>query len=141
MKMEDRLASRMEISKVLLYLVDHGDQKIFSQVVQVCKMFKSQLFVLFVLEDSRISKLATLTHEKVDTIRQRIEEEGWEMLYLVEDEAVDHGVRTSLHLEEGQVLKAIKKFVEAYDIQMLLMRRREETKKVFISANVPVIGL
>jgi hypothetical protein len=137
---KDRIL-RLEISRVLLYLVDHSDQKIFSQVVQVCKMFKSQLFVLFVLEDSRISKLATLTHEKVETIRQRIEEEGWEMLYLVEDEAVDHGVRTSLHLEEGQILKAIKKFVEAYDIQMLLMRRREETKKVFISANVPVIGL
>lgn len=131
----------MEIAKALLFLVDNTDQKIFPQVVQLCKTFHSQLFVLFVLEESRISKLATLTHEQITTIRQRIEEEGWEMLYLVEDEAVEQGVRTSLHLEDGLAMKVIRKYIESYNINMVLLKRREETKKIFISSPVPVIGL
>jgi len=131
----------MQIAKALLYLVDATDQKVFSQVVQLCKTFKSQLFVLFVLEENRISKLASLTHEKITSIRQRIEEEGWEMLYLIEDEAVDQGVRTSLHLEEGLTMKVIKTYVESYDINMVMLKRREETKKIFVSSLVPVIGL
>ena len=134
-------ADNMQIAKALLYLVDATDQKVFSQVVQLCKTFKSQLFVLFVLEESRISKLASLTHEKITSIRQRIEEEGWEMLYLIEDEAVDQGVRTSLHLEEGLTMKVIKTYVESYDINMVMLKRREETKKIFVSSLVPVIGL
>ncbi len=131
----------MNLSRVLLYLVDNSDQRIFSQSIQLCKFFKSQLLVLFVLEEHRISKLASLTRENTKTIRQRIEEEGWEMLYLVEDEAVENGVRTSLHLENGLATNVIKKYVENYKIDLVLVRRREETKKIFVSSPAPVMGL
>jgi len=63
------------------------------------------------------------------------------MLYLVEDEAVESGVRTSLHMENGQVPRVVKKYLENYKINLMLVRKREETKKIFVSANVPVIGL
>ncbi len=131
----------MNVSRALLYLVDNSDQKIFSQSIQFCKFFKSQLFVLFVLEEHRVSKLASLTREDIRTVRQRIEEEGWEMLYLVEDEAVENGVRTSLHLENGLATNVIKKYIENYKIDLVLVRRRDETKKVFVSSLVPVMGL
>ncbi len=131
----------MEVSRALLYIVDNSDQKIFSPVIQLCKFFKSQLFVLFVLEEHRISKLASLTREHTKSIRQRIEEEGWEMLYLVEDEAVEQGVRTSLHLENGLATNIIRKYVENYKIDLIIIKKREETKKVFVSAPAPVIGL
>ncbi|MCX7995406.1 MAG: hypothetical protein N3A65_06515 [candidate division WOR-3 bacterium] len=131
----------LEFNRVLLYLVDNTDRTISTPVIQLCKIFKSHLFVLFVLEEHRISKLASLTRENIELTRQRFEEEGWEMLYLVEDEAVENGVRTSLHMENGQVTRLIKKYVENYKINLILVRKREETKKIFVSAAVPVMGL
>ncbi len=131
----------MEFPRTLLFIVDNTDQQIFSQAIQFCKFFKSQLFVLFVLEEHRIAKLASITHEHIDSIKRRIEEEGWEMLYLVEDEAVENGVRTSLHMENGLVIRVIKRYLENYKINLILAKKREETKKIFVSSPVPVIGL
>jgi|UniRef100_A0A7V3RHU1 hypothetical protein len=130
-----------EFSRALLYIIDNTDQQIFTPAIQFCKLFKSQLFVLFILEEHRISKIASMTRENIDSIRQRIEEEGWEMLYLVEDEAVENGVRTSLHMENGQAMRVIKKYLENYKINLILVKKREETKKVFVASPVPVIGL
>lgn len=139
--METKEFSHLELNRVLLYIVDTTDQSIFTPAIQFCKLFKSQLFVLFVLEEHHVSKLATITHEKIELIKQRIEEEGWEMLYLVEDEAVENGIRTSLHMENGQVSRVIKKYLENYRINLILVKKREETKKIFVSAAVPVLGL
>uniref|UniRef100_A0A7C6AFH9 Universal stress protein n=1 Tax=candidate division WOR-3 bacterium TaxID=2052148 RepID=A0A7C6AFH9_UNCW3 len=139
--METKEFTPLEFPRILLYIVDNTDQAIFTPAIQFCKLFKSQLFVLFVLEEHRISKLASITHENIESIKKRIEEEGWEMLYLVEDEAVESGVRTSLHMENGQVPRVVKKYLENYKINLMLVRKREETKKIFVSANVPVIGL
>jgi hypothetical protein len=127
--------------KTLLYLVDNTDQKVFSPAIQFCRSFKSQLFVLFVMEEHRISKLASLTRENARNIRERIEEEGWEMLYLVEDEAVENGVRTSLHVEDGQATRIIRKYVDNYKIDLVMVKKRDETKKIFVSSPVPVMGL
>ncbi|MGQ9663966.1 MAG: universal stress protein [bacterium] len=131
----------MVFARALLFIVDNTDQQIFTQTIQLCKFFKSQLFVVFVLEEHRIAKLASLTHEPIDLIKRKIEEEGWEMLYLVEDEAVENGVRTSLHLENGVVTRVIKRYIENYKIDLILVKKREETKKIFVSSPIPVIGL
>lgn len=131
----------MDFPRALLFIVDNTDQQIFTQAIQLCKFFKSQLFVLFVLEEHRIAKLASITHKHIDSIKRRIEEEGWEMLYLVEDEAVENGVRTSLHMENGLVTKIIRRYLENYKINLILTKKREETKKIFVSSPVPVIGL
>jgi Universal stress protein family len=131
----------MRIKRLLVYLHDPADKMIFDQVVKLCHTFESQLFVLFVLEEGRISQVARMTREKNEIIRQRIEEEGWEMLYLVEDQAVESGVRTSLHMEEGSPAGVIKKYVENYAIDALIVKRRDETKKLFLSSTVPVIGI
>jgi hypothetical protein len=131
----------MEFPRVLLYITDNTDQSVFTPTVQLCKFFKSQLFALFVLEEHRISKLASITREPVDSIQQRIEEGGWEMLYLVEDEAVENGVRTSLHMENGLATRVIRRYIENYKINLVLIKKREETKKIFVSCPIPVIGL
>lgn len=131
----------MQLERILLYVGDSTDQKVFPQAVSLCRTFNSQLFVIYVLDEHRIAKLASLTRENAETIRRRVEEEGWEMLYLAEDEAVDSGVRTSLHLENGQAMRVLKRFIDQYGIQAVIARKRDETKKLFVACSVPVIGL
>ena len=131
----------MKFKKVALLLTENTDQQIVSQAVQLCKKFKSNLFVLFVIEPQKVSRLASLTHQKVETFHQKIEEEGWQLLYLVEDEAVEKGVWTSLHLENGAITSMLKKYVKAYEINIVMVKKKDETKKVFVSSPVPVVGL
>lgn len=131
----------MTVKRLLVFLYDAGDKEIFKTVIQLGRFFSCQLLALYVLEEHRVAQIARLTREKNETIRQKLEEEGWEMLYLVEDEAVAGDVRISLHLEEGTPLSVIKKFVDHYEIDALVLKRRDETKKLFTGSPVPVIGL
>ncbi len=131
----------MKFKKIILVLTEGSDQQIVSQAVQLGKKFKSKLFVLFIIEPQKISRLASLTHQKAETFHREIEEEGWQLLYRVEDEAIEKGVWTSLHLENGTLTNIVKKYVEAYEINIVIMKRKDETKKVFVSSLIPVIGL
>ena len=131
----------MKFKKVVLVLTEDTDQMIISQAVKLCKKFKSKLFVLFIVETNKVVRLARLTHQKTDILDQEIEEGGWKLLYLVENEAVENDVWTSLHLENGNPMNVIKKYIEAYDINIVFMKRKDETKKIFVSSPVPVIGL
>jgi hypothetical protein len=131
----------MEFKKFLLMLTGDTDQTILSAAVQVCKNLDGKLFVLFVIEPNRISRLASLTHQKVKLVYDKTEENGWQLLYLVEDEAVENGVWTSLHLEEGSLLDIAKRYVDIYRIDALLIKRKDELKKLFVSSTIPVIGL
>ena len=131
----------MKFKKTLLVLIHDTDQQILTQAVQLCKNFRSKLFALFVIEPSKISRLASLTHQKIDTLHKKIEEEGWRMLYLVEDEAVENGVWTSLHLEDGNMMNIIRKYIESYNINIIFTEKKDETKKIFVSSPIPIIGL
>ncbi|MDH4210355.1 MAG: hypothetical protein OEV79_02785 [candidate division WOR-3 bacterium] len=131
----------MEFKKFLLMLTGDTDQTILSAAVQLCKNLSGKLFVLFVIEPNRISRLASLTHQKVKVVYDKTEENGWQLLYLVEDEAVENGVWTSLHLEEGSLLDITKRYVDTYQIDALLIKRKDESKKIFVSSTIPVIGL
>jgi hypothetical protein len=131
----------MEFKKFLLMLTGDTDQTILSAAVQLCKNLDGKLFVLFVIEPNRISRLASLTHQKVKLVYDKTEENGWQLLYLVEDEAVENGVWTSLHLEEGSLLDIAKRYVDIYRIDALLIKRKDELKKLFVSSTIPVIGL
>lgn len=131
----------MEFKKFLLILTGDTDQTILSAAVQICKSLAVKLFVLFVIEPNRISRLASITHQKVKVVYDNTEENGWQLLYLVEDEAVENGVWTSLHLEEGSLLEITKRYVETYQIDALLVKRKDEFKRLFVSCTIPVIGL
>ena len=131
----------MDFKKLLLVLTGDADQSILTDAVQLCKDFKSKLYVLFVIEPDRVSRLASLTHQKVKVVHKKTEEDGWKLLYLLEDEAVENGVWTSLHLEDGNMLKVTNRYVEAYEIDTLLIKRKQESKKIFASSSIPVIGL
>ncbi len=131
----------MEFKNLLLLLTDDTDEEIISPCIQFCKIFRCRLFVLFIMEPFRISRLASLTHKKTNELHKTIEEQGWKLLYLVEDEATENDIRTSLHHEEGNMIKLIKNFVENYTIDALILRKKEATKKVFVASPVMVIGL
>jgi hypothetical protein len=130
----------MKLKKAVFVLTDPADQQVADAVIQLCKRFKSRLFVLFVVETGRISRLARLTHRKSDNLRKKIEDEGWQALYLIEDEADEKGVWTSLHLEDGNATNIMKQYIDAYNFDTVFMKRKEETKKLFVSSSVPVIG-
>lgn len=131
----------MKYRKVLLLLTDMMDQAVIGEIVQLCRKFKSKLYVLFVLDSKKISRLSSITQRTYSVLHKEIEEQGWQLLYLVEDEALQQSVWTSLHLEEGVMVSAVKKFIEAYAIDCLMLRRSEETKKLFVPCSVPIIGL
>jgi len=77
----------VKFKKVLLVLTNDANLQILTHVI---KNFQSKVFVLFIIESSRISRLASLTHQRVANFHKRLEEQGWRMLYLVEDEAVEN---------------------------------------------------
>lgn len=131
----------MNFNRSLLILTEDADQSVLSIAVQFCKNSGSRLFALFVIEPDRISRLARLTHQKVKVVHKKTEEDGWKLLYLLEDEAVENGVWTSLHLEEGNLLQMTNRYVDAYEIDALLIRKKEGSKRIFVSCSVPVIGL
>ncbi|MGB3479345.1 MAG: hypothetical protein WBB67_09310 [bacterium] len=133
--------SKMKLKKAIFVLTDSNDQHVAESAIQLCKKFKSKLFVLFIIETGRISRLARLTQKKSNMLRKKIEDDGWQSLYLIEDEADKTGVSTSLHLENGVVTTIVKKYVDAYNIDTLLVKRKNETHKLFVSSAVPVIGL
>ena len=131
----------MKCKKILLVLTEGVDQSIISQVVALCKKFRSRLFVLFVIDPHRVSRLARLTHQTTDTIYRKEEEEGWRLLYLVEDEAVGNGVWTSLHFEDGSAVNALKKYVDTYNIDLIALKRKDDHKRLFAASPVAVMGL
>jgi hypothetical protein len=136
-----RAQIEMEFKRFLLVLTSETDQSILSPAVQLCKNSRGKLFVMFVIEPNRVSRLASLTHQKVKAIYDKTEENGWQLLYLVEDEAVENGIWTSLHLEEGNLLELTRRYAETYQIDALMIRKKDESKNVFVSSSVPVIGL
>jgi hypothetical protein len=131
----------MEFKRYLLVLTGDVDQSILSSAVQLCKNSGGKLFVLFVIEPNRVARLASLTHQRVKIVYDKTEENGWQLLYLVEDEAVENGIWTSLHLEEGNLLELTMRYAETYQIDALMIKRKDESKKVFVSSSIPVIGL
>jgi hypothetical protein len=131
----------MDFKKLLLVLTGDADQSILTDAVQFCKDCRSKLYVLFVIEPDRVSRLASLTHQKVKVVHKKTEEDGWKLLYLLEDEAVENGVWTSLHLEDGNMLRVTNRYIEGYEIDALLVKRKQESKKIFVSSSIPVIGL
>lgn len=131
----------MRIKKAILVLTNVTDQDVVEAALSLCKKFKSKLFVLFIIEAGRISRLARLTQKKSDTLRKKIEDEGWRLLYLIEDDADKTGIWTSLHLEDGNASAIVKKYVDAYGVDAIFIKRKDETKKLFASSTVPVIGL
>jgi hypothetical protein len=131
----------MKFKKALLVLTDIADQTIIREFVGLCKKFKSKLYVLFVLEPKKVSRISRMTHRINDKVHKELSEQGWQALYLVEDDAVEQGVWTSLHMEEGSLSSTVRKFVEAYSIDCVYTRRTDETKRLFLACPVPIIGL
>lgn len=131
----------MELKRFLLVLTSTDDQSILPAAVELCKAAGGKLFSMFVIEPNQVSRSAVLAGQDVNVLRDATEEEGWKLLYLVEDDAVENGVWTSLHLMEGDPLKLTMRHVETYQIDALLIKKKDESMGMFVSSSVPVIGL
>lgn len=131
----------MEFKKFLLVLTSTDDQAILSEAVELCKGLSGKLFAMFVIEPGQVARTAHLAGQDAAAVRDATEEEGWKLLYLVEDDAVENGVWTSLHLMEGDPVELTMRHVETYQIDALLIRRKDESQRMFVSSSVPVIGL
>ena len=131
----------MKFDRTLLVLTGDADQSIMAEAIEFCKKSGSRLFVLFVIEPNRVARLASLTHQKVKVVHSKTEEEGWKLLYLLEDDAVENGVWTSLHLEEGHLLQVINHYIESYGIDIMMVKRKDEFKRMFSVCSIPIIGL
>jgi hypothetical protein len=131
----------MKFKKALLVLTDIADQAIIEEIVGLCRKFKSKLYVLFVLEPKKVNRISRMIHRVNEVVHKELSEQGWQALYLVEDEAVAHSVWTSLHMEEGSLTSTVAKFVEAYAIDCVYTRRNDETKRLFVTCPAPIIGL
>ena len=68
----------MKFKKAIIFLAEGTDESIVNEVIQWCKKFRSKLFVLFVVETHKISRLANLTHQKIETLSKKAEE-GWSL--------------------------------------------------------------
>lgn len=106
--------------------------------VDLAKLFESRLFVLFITEPSRKKKLASLTKRDIKLISEELEESGWQSLYLVEEEAFEKEVKTSLHYEEGPVFETAIEFIKNYGIQLLVIKNGEAAKKFAGTSPIPV---
>lgn len=131
----------MELKKFLLVLTSTDDQSILPQAVELCRGMGGKLFAMFVIEPEQVAQAAVLAGVDAGAVRDATEEEGWKLLYLVEDDAVENGVWTSLHLMEGDPLELAMRHVETYQIDALLVRRKDGAQRIFVSSSVPVIGL
>ncbi len=127
--------------KVLLVMTDETDQSVINTAVAICRKEKSRLYVLFIIDSRRINRLGRKGRQKIDDIYRQAEETGWQLLYLTEDEAVENGVWTSLHFEEGNVTNSVNRYVESYGIDVIMVRRKDDMRRVFTDAPVSVIGL
>lgn len=133
--------NRISFGKVLLAMTDEVDRSVINTAVALCRKEKSKLYVLFIIDTHRVNRLAQTLRQKNDEIYRTVEETGWQLLYLAEDEAVENGIWTSLHLEEGNIANAVNRYIDSYRIDVLIVKRKDDTKRIFANASIPVIGL
>ncbi|MEO0226147.1 MAG: universal stress protein [candidate division WOR-3 bacterium] len=125
-------------SKILLLLTDTHSDSAINWSIKLAQLFKARLYVLYIIEPSRKKKLATLTKRDLNLISKELEENGWQNLYMVEDQAFEKEVKTSLHYVDGLIFETVVEFIKDYGIQLLILNSGETAKKFAVASPVPV---
>jgi len=99
------------MKKILLYL-NEARQETISLALSLAKTFSSRLYVLFSLDADEI---------KDENLKDKLEDEGWQKLYDVEEMAFKEEIKVSLLFFEGKPEKLIEELIKSYEIEALIL--------------------
>jgi nucleotide-binding universal stress UspA family protein len=126
----------MNLKRILLYI----EPKTIVEPISKFTMSLAQS------SDTRVYVLSVIQHPKPD-VKTRVEEQAWKRLYEVEEDAFEAGVKTSLLLEEIDLLTPVKlsdKIINVAqtflsDALVLSNETKCNIKKIIDEMTIPVI--
>lgn len=99
------------MKKFLLYLNEAKEETI-DLALFLAEKFSSRLYVLFCLNSEDI---------KNEELKDKIEDEGWQRLYDVEEKAFKKEVKVSLLFFEGKPEELITELMKSYEVEALIL--------------------
>ena len=126
----------MKIKNILLYIEP-------KDIVEPISQFTMKLAQV---SDARVIVLSVIQHPKPE-VKSRIEEQAWKRLYEVEEDAFEAGIRTSLLLEELDLLttntltEKIINLAKTFQADALILANdtKINIKKLIQEMTIPVI--
>jgi nucleotide-binding universal stress UspA family protein len=95
--------------------------------IQIAQTHESQLIFLHVVDVRAIETMARYGSESKEALLARSEENGWNLLYSLEEEAVEKLVRVALTLEEGTPQHVILDAAEKYQVDLIAIGKHRKT--------------
>lgn len=109
------------MDNILLYIINEETRSSWNRAIEMSDRFDATLYGLYIIDEHNVKRVAKLRGEDpVDTAID-MEEEGWKLLYHLEDMAINDGVKSNLSVEEGDPINTIRSQVRKNDIDMLIV--------------------
>lgn len=102
--------------KILLYL-NEAQKETIELALMLAQTFSSRLYVLFCLNSDKI---------KDEETKDRLEDEGWQKLYDVEEKAFQREIKVSLLFFEGKPENLIYELTKSYEVDTIILNSLAE---------------
>lgn len=99
------------MKKILLYLNEAKEETI-ELTLSLAQIFSSRVYVLFCLSSDEI---------KNEELKDKMEDEGWQKLYDVEEKAFNKEIKVSLLFFEGKPEELITELMKSYEVDALIL--------------------
>ncbi|HMA63214.1 MAG TPA: universal stress protein [bacterium] len=109
------------MEKILLYIISEETRGSWKRAIEISNAMSATLFGLYVIDEKSVKRISKLRGEDPLDTAIEMEEEGWKLLYHLEDMAINSGVKSKLNLEEGDPVNTIKRQVKKFDIDMVIL--------------------
>lgn len=109
------------MDNILLYIISDETRSSWNRAIELSDKLSATLYGLYIIDKQSVKRIAKLRGEDPIDTAIEMEEEGWKLLYHLEDMAIDAGVKSNLNLEEGDPINAIKSHVKKQKIDMLIV--------------------
>ena len=109
------------MKKILLYIISEETRGSWKRAIEISNALSATLFGLYVIDEKSVKRISKLRGEDPLDTAIEMEEEGWKLLYHLEDMAINSGVKSKLNLEEGDPVNTIKRQVKKFDIDMVVL--------------------
>jgi nucleotide-binding universal stress UspA family protein len=116
------------MDKIMLYIISEETRSSWNRAIEICNKFSATLYGLYIVDQQNVKRVAKLRGEDPLDTAIDMEEEGWKLLYHLEDMAIDVGVKSNLNLEEGDPVNSIRSQVKKFDIELLIVGYKSEKK-------------
>lgn len=114
------------MDKIMLYIISEETRSSWNRAIEICNKFSATLYGLYIVDQQNVKRVAKLRGEDPLDTAIDMEEEGWKLLYHLEDMAIDAGVKSNLNLEEGDPVNSIRSQVKKFDIELLIVGYKSE---------------